>query len=214
MSRIDFTPRRREYRRAGLNSDDLDASPFNQLARWLDEAKAADVNDISAMVLSTVGSSGAPSQRLVLLKGFDESGLVFFTNLDSRKAREIDGENRVSLLFPWPHLDRQVVVSGQVQPISREESEAYFKTRPRDSQIATWASPQSRPLAGREQLEAAVSAREAEFADREVPLPDFWGGYRVVPNRFEFWQGRENRLHDRFEYWGQSGNWRLTRLAP
>lgn len=214
MNVIDFAHLRREYSRLGLDLDSLDASPFRQLAVWLDEVQKADVNDIGAMVLATSSPSGAPSQRIVLLKGFDDRGLVFFTNLDSRKAQEIDFENKVSLLFPWHQLDRQVAVSGHTQLVDREESETYFKTRPRTSQIAAWASAQSCPISSREELETAVSAKLSEFAGKDVPLPDFWGGYRVIPTRFEFWQGRENRLHDRFEYQSQGDGWHLRRLSP
>lgn len=168
------------------------------------------------MVLATVADSGLPSQRTVLLKHFDHHGAVFYTNMESRKALEISANSRVSLLFPWLQLDRQVMIGGIARPLSRAEVDKYFVTRPRESQLAAWASPQSRTLASRAVLENQYAERQKKFAGRDVPAPDFWGGYRVIPREFEFWQGGESRLHDRFRYLlDESGaDWTVNRLAP
>lgn len=167
------------------------------------------------MVLATVADSGLPSQRTVLLKHFDHHGVVFYTNMESRKAMEIVANTRVSLLFPWFQLDRQVMIGGIAKPLARSEIEKYFVTRPRESQLAAWASPQSRTLVSRAALESQYLAAQKKFAE-DVPAPDFWGGYRVEPREFEFWQGGESRLHDRFRYLlDESGTtWTATRLAP
>ncbi len=168
------------------------------------------------MVLATVADSGLPSQRTVLLKHFDDHGAVFYTNMESRKALEISANSRVSLLFPWLQLDRQVMIGGIARPLSRSEVDKYFVTRPRESQLAAWASPQSRTLVSRSVLESQYAERQKKFAGRDVPAPDFWGGYRVTPREFEFWQGGESRLHDRFRYLlDESGaDWAVNRLAP
>lgn len=205
---------RRDYRAAGIDRQSLHASPFRQFESWLAEVGAAGLLDITAMVLATVNAAGAPLQRTVLLKGFNDNGFIFFTNNDSRKARDIVIEKKVSLLFPWQDLDRQVIVSGEASPVSIADAADYFASRPRSSQLAAWSSPQSRPIANRSVLLAAYAERETQFEGGEVPMPDFWGGYLVRPVRFEFWQGRENRLHDRYEYTGQDNTWRLQRLAP
>lgn len=212
MGSIDM---RREYIQGGLlDLEMLDASPFRQFEQWFDDAHKAELCDPQAMVLATTSPNAVPSQRIVLLRTFDSEGFVFFTNLVSRKANDIAANAVVSLLFPWHALDRQVIVSGRAEQLARDASLAYFQSRPRGSQIAAWASPQGQPIATRQWLSDAMAAREQEFDEGEVPLPDFWGGYLVRPTRFEFWQGRENRLHDRFEYWGQDDSWRIRRLAP
>lgn len=214
MSNKDLATLRREYRAVGIDLKSLHASPFRQFERWLEDVREAGLLDITAMVLATVNAACVPSQRIVLLKDFSDEGFTFFTNTESRKASDIDFEKKVSLLFPWQDLDRQVIVSGEAEPVPSASAVAYFTDRPRGSQLAAWASPQSRPLSDRGVLLEAYSARQEQFGDDEVPMPDFWGGYLVRPVRFEFWQGRENRLHDRYEYTGQGDTWRRQYLAP
>lgn len=206
---------RREYLYGVLCSGSLKDDPFDQFGDWLDAAVRAEISDPTAMTLATVDSAGHPWQRIVLLKRFDQRGLVFFTNFGSRKAREIEGQPMVSLLFPWFAMDRQVVVGGAATRLGSAESAAYFASRPRESQLAAWASHQSQPLQSRRELESRFSECEQRFAGGPVPLPPFWGGYLVKPERFEFWQGGVHRLHDRFEYRRDSdGNWRTERLSP
>jgi pyridoxamine 5'-phosphate oxidase len=203
---------RREYGRAGLSEDDLAATWLAQFARWFDEAAA--LTEPNAVVLATASPDGAPSARTVLLKAYDERGLVVFTNLTSRKAREARTNPRATLLFPWVELERQVVVEGAVEQVSREQTAAYFRSRPRGSQIGAWVSHQSSVLPDRETLERRRAELEERFVGREVPIPDFWGGLRVVPGVVEFWQGRPSRLHDRLRYRLQDGRWVVERLAP
>lgn len=205
---------RREYRGRPLRRADLDADPLLQFDRWFCEAVAAGLPDPNAMTLATVADDGQPSSRTVLLKARDRDGFVFYTNHDSRKAREIAGNPRVALLFFWPGLFRQVQVRGAVTRCSVEESRAYFQGRPRDSQLGAWASHQSMPIGSRAVLETRFAETQARFADAEVPLPPFWGGYRVVPQQLEFWQGQASRLHDRFVYTREGSRWQLERLAP
>lgn len=212
---MDLSDVRRDYARGGLHESDLAAEPVEQLQRWLAEAVAVDPGDYTSMVLATADRQGRPSARVVLLKGCDARGFVFYTNYDSRKAREMEENPRAALVFYWAGFDRQVRVEGTVERTSREESEAYFRSRPRGSQIGAWASRQSEALASREELEAKVRELTDRFAGREVPLPDFWGGYRLVPESMEFWQGRPDRLHDRLRYRRLSGGgWRVERLSP
>ncbi|GIX22025.1 MAG: pyridoxine/pyridoxamine 5'-phosphate oxidase [Gammaproteobacteria bacterium] len=206
---------RREYTGHGLSRRDLDPDPLQQLRAWLAQAIDAGLVDPTAMVLASVGPDGRPSQRVVLLKDADARGLTFYTNLESRKARELLAHPRASALFPWLGLCRQVSVEGRIEAVPEAEADRYFASRPRDSQLAAWASPQSRPLASRRALDAAFAEQAARFAGRPVPRPPFWGGLRLVPERYEFWQGRENRLHDRFVYEKDgAGRWRIQRLAP
>ncbi|MCS7089348.1 MAG: pyridoxamine 5'-phosphate oxidase [Verrucomicrobiota bacterium] len=206
---------RREYESRPLHRRDLDPDPLQQFERWFLEARQHVELDPNAMCLSTVGSDGRPSARMVLLKSYDVEGFVFFTNLQSRKAREIDGNPHVALLFFWAPLSRQVVIEGTAERISTAEAVAYFVSRPRGSQIGAWVSEQSRPILSRALLEAKWEEMKQKFAEGEIPLPSFWGGYRVRPHRYEFWQGRENRLHDRFEYLPQAGGgWQIQRLQP
>jgi pyridoxamine 5'-phosphate oxidase len=193
----------------------LDACPLKQFEGWLEQAVKAGVEDPTAMVLATVEESGIPWQRIVLLKGISDGGFVFYTNLDSNKARAINQQPEVSLLFPWNVLDRQVIVGGTARRMSSVEAARYFLTRPRESRIAAWASRQSRPLDSRSLLEQQALKMRKRFADGEIPMPDFWGGYRVVPQRIEFWQGGEHRLHDRFLYRrGSADQWEIEQLQP
>ncbi|MFA5629890.1 MAG: pyridoxamine 5'-phosphate oxidase [Porticoccaceae bacterium] len=206
---------RREYRFGKLTRESLDDSPFKQFSLWLSQALASDMCDPTAMCVATVDSSGRPWQRIVLLKHFDERGFVFYTNLGSRKARDIAANPNVSLHFPWLPMERQVIAAGVAQRLSTAEVFKYFTSRPRDSQLAAWASRQSSKLGSRQILEAQFQKVREKFRQGEVPLPDFWGGYRVVPEEFEFWQGGEQRLHDRFQYLRQNdGSWEVSRLAP
>ena len=212
---MDIEQFRREYLQGGLRRENLDKNPLIQFKAWLDQVIESDLKDPTAMVISTVSSEGQPSQRIVLLKHFNEDGFVFFTNYGSRKAEEIEQNNRVSLLFPWNTLDRQVKIRGKVGKISIAESVKYFLSRPRDSQLAAWASEQSHKITSREFLMTQLAHMKEKFSDGEIPLPDFWGGYIVKPSQVEFWQGGEHRLHDRFEYTRQQDDsWDIHRLAP
>lgn len=206
---------RREYLQGGLRREDLPADPLTLFETWQKQAITCGLADPTAMVIATVGADGQPSQRLVLLKQLDARGFVFYTNYGSRKAREIAGNARVGLLFPWHGMERQVRVTGIAEKVGVAESVKYFMSRPRDSQLAAWASEQSAPLGSRAVLMAQLARMKEKFAQGEVPLPDFWGGIRVHPNEIEFWQGGANRLHDRFQYTRQDGDsWRIQRLAP
>lgn len=205
---------RKDYNMAGLLEKDLARDPFRQFDRWFQEALGAKMVEPNAMVLSTCTRDGRPSSRTVLLKGLDGRGFVFFTNYDSRKGRELSETGRASLLFPWIAMERQVIVEGVVQRISREESEVYFHSRPRPSQLAAWASPQSTILAGRSVLEEAQKSAERKYEGQEVPLPPSWGGFRLDPELVEFWQGRRSRLHDRLRFRRMKDGWSVERVAP
>jgi pyridoxamine 5'-phosphate oxidase len=212
---MDIENFRREYLHGGLNREDLQDDPIAQFKTWLSQAVESGIGDPTAMVVSTVSAEGRPSQRIVLLKHVDDDGFIFYTNYGSRKAKEIEGNNKVSLLFPWNKLDRQVKVGGTAEKISVAESAKYFMSRPRDSQLAAWASKQSRKITSREFLLTQLADMKEKFAGGEVPLPDFWGGIRVRPHEIEFWQGGEHRIHDRFEYCLQNdGSWEISQLAP
>jgi pyridoxamine 5'-phosphate oxidase len=207
---------RSEYDGGKLERADLKASPVDQFAVWFEQACQGKVIEPNAMSLATTGADGWPLVRTVLLKSYDEArGFVFFTNLESRKARHIKENPNASLLFPWLALQRQVIISGRVEKVSTAEALAYFVTRPRGSQIGAWISQQSSVVASRQLLETKWAEIERKFAGGEVPLPSWWGGYRVVPREIEFWQGRVNRLHDRFLYTArEDGTWAIERLAP
>jgi pyridoxamine 5'-phosphate oxidase len=206
---------RKEYSLAGLSEKDAARDPFRQFDKWFQEAEAAKINEPNAAVLATTTKEGRPSARMVLLKGIDGRGFVFFTNYDSRKGRELEGNPRAAYLFPWVALERQVIVEGAVSKVAREESEAYFHSRPRASQLAAWASPQSSIISGRGALEEAMKATEKKYEGEEAPLPPHWGGFRIVPETVEFWQGRRSRLHDRLRYRRDAaGGWVIERLAP
>jgi pyridoxamine 5'-phosphate oxidase len=205
---------RREYGLAGLSEEDLAADPIEQFRLWLEQAMAVDPKEFTAMTLATADREGRPSARVVLLKGVDERGFVFYTHYDSHKGRELLENPRAALVFYWPAQDRQVRVAGTVEKTSRAESEAYFASRPLGSRVGAWASPQSRRISGREELERKVREAGERFGD-DVPLPPDWGGFRVHPETIEFWQGRPSRLHDRLRYsLDGEGHWRIERLAP
>ena len=199
---------------ARLSRSTADPDPVRQFGRWYEVAKEVDPEFANAMVLSTADPSGHPSSRLVLLKGYDEQGFVFYTNYGSRKAGELDGNPRACLVFWWKEVYRQVRIEGEVTRTCREESERYFATRPRGSQIGAWSSRQSAILSRRAELEEGIAHYEGKFKDREVPCPPFWGGYRLTPETMEFWQGRESRLHDRLRYRRAERGWEIERLSP
>lgn len=199
----------------GLYSEELFDDPLKQFELWYKETNQTDIHEPTAMSIATVDEQGNPWQRIVLLKAFDERGFVFFTNYESRKANHIASNANVSLLFPWYSLGRQLQITGRAKKISSEESLEYFATRPRGSQLGAWASEQSRIIESRTALEKAVENIEIKFANNEVPLPTFWGGYRITPTSYEFWQARDNRLHDRFIYKKDANDvWQRNRYAP
>ncbi len=215
-ARLNLADMRRDYALAGLAEGDAPAGdPWPLWDRWFEEAVRGGIREPNAMVVATADGAGRPSSRLVLLKGADARGFVFFTNYESRKGAELAANPHASLLFPWHDLERQVIVNGAVEKVSAAETEAYFHSRPLGSQVGAWASAQSSVLAGREELERRVAARMAEFQGKVVPVPPYWGGYRVVPAAIEFWQGRPSRLHDRLRYTrGADGTWGRERLSP
>jgi len=211
---MDIGDYRIEYLKGGLNRSELDKSPFSQFEKWFVQASEATLTDPNAMVISTVSKQGKPSQRTVLLKQFDEQGFVFFTNYGSNKAQQIEENAHVSLLFPWLALERQVEINGHASKIAKQESLAYFQSRPHGSQLGAWASTQSQVISSRQALDQQLTDVEKKYAEGEVPLPH-WGGYRIVPDTIEFWQGGARRLHDRFEYSkDDNGDWLIQRLQP
>lgn len=211
----DLTVMRKHYQHEGLVEEQLAADPVAQFTRWFHEADEAGVAEPNAMVLSTADAEGRPSSRTVLLKGYDRRGFVFYTNYGSQKGSELSVNPHAALLFPWVAIARQVLVTGRVEKVGRDETAAYFRTRPHGSQLGAWASEQSSPVSSREVLEQRYAELERRYPEGEgVPVPPFWGGYRVVPERVEFWQGRENRLHDRLRYVAEGGGWRVERLCP
>ena len=205
---------RREYDYGKLTRESLSASPFDQFKLWMEQAIEAGIQDPTAMSVATVSAEGKPWQRMVLLKDFDQRGFVFYTNLGSRKAKEIDANAQVSLHFPWLQLDRQVIVGGRAERLSTVDVMKYFLSRPKGSQLAAWASKQSSRINSRQALETQFAQIKEKFAEGQIPLPDFWGGFRVVPEEIEFWQGGEQRLHDRFCYKRENDQWDIARLSP
>jgi len=206
---------RYEHIGKGLRRSDLNPDPIKQFANWFTTAIETGIRDVNAMSLATAGQDAKPSVRIVLLKSFDEDGFVFFTNYESEKGKQLEANPYAALGFYWIELDRQIRISGKVDKTSRKESQTYFRSRPVGSQLSAWASRQSAVLDGRRVLDARMEEMNERFADKRVPLPPHWGGYRLKPDNMEFWQGRSNRLHDRFRYTRQSdGSWLIERLAP
>jgi len=206
---------RADYTKHALRAADLVADPFDQFEQWFRQAEECELNEPNAMCLATVAANGQPSTRVVLLKGFSKKGLVFYTNYESRKAIELESNPRVSVNFLWLPLQRQVNITGRVERVSKVEALKYFVSRPLASRLGAWSSPQSQVISSRQILEAKLDQMKCKFADGEVPLPDHWGGYRIVPETFEFWQGGGGRLHDRFMYrLDDTDQWAHARLAP
>ena len=215
MPNMSLADLRKDYTLAGLAEKDLARDPFRQFEKWFQEAEAAKLAEPNAMTLATASPDGRPSARTVLLKGLDGRGFVFYSNYESRKGRELALNARVALVFPWIALERQVLIEGTVTTVAREESAAYFHSRPRSSQLGAWVAQQSSVIPGRATLEEAMKALEKKHAGAEIPLPPNWGGYRVAPETIEFWQGRRSRLHDRLRYRrDQEGGWLVERLSP
>ena len=211
---MDLEALRREYLKDGLEREDLADDPFDQFEKWMAQFLELGLADPTAMTVATVAPDGQPSQRIVLLKHVDQSGFVFYTNYSSRKASEIDTNPKISLHFPWHVVERQIKVCGVAEKVSQAESLRYFTSRPKGSQLAAAASPQSKVISSRTLLLNEFERLKQKFREGEIPLPDFWGGYRVVPSEIEFWQGGQNRLHDRFRYTRSEDSWEIDRLAP
>lgn len=214
MDPIKLAALREEYVRGGLDLPDLLADPIEMFDAWFEQAADAGLHEPNAMVLATADADGVPSSRMVLLKGVSSAGFVFYTNTGSRKGHELAARPACSLLFPWHPLERQVRVEGVARPVPRADVAAYFQTRPRGAQLGAWASPQSREVDSRADLAARYARVQEEYADRDVAVPDHWGGYLVEPRSVEFWQGRPGRMHDRLVYHREGEGWRVVRLAP
>jgi pyridoxamine 5'-phosphate oxidase len=205
---------RKEYMRESLSEGDVELDPFLQFTRWWKEAVGSDITEVNAMTLATCNKEGMPSARTVLLKDYDKSGFVFFSNYESRKAKDIDENPQASLLFFWKELERQVRIEGRIEKVDATESDSYFHSRPEGSRIGAWASPQSRVVRSRDVIEENVRRYQAAFEQAPIPRPPHWGGYRVIPVHIEFWQGRPSRLHDRILYSIEADSWKISRLAP
>ena len=205
---------RKEYVHATLDEDSVHKSPIDQFTKWFEEAIKAEINEPNAMVLATSDKKGFITQRTVLLKAFDKKGFVFYTNYKSRKAQQIDEHPHVSVLFPWYTLERQVAITGTVEKVSMAESIKYFASRPFNSQLGAWVSQQSKVITSRSILEVKLHEMKSKFKEGKVPLPDFWGGFRIIPDSIEFWQGRQSRLHDRILYSKKDEDWVISRLSP
>ncbi|WP_028375032.1 pyridoxamine 5'-phosphate oxidase [Leeuwenhoekiella sp. MAR_2009_132] len=211
----DLSDYRKSYDKNALTIEQSDANPFSQFKMWFEEVEdAAGVDEVNAMTVATVGSDGFPKSRIVLLKSYDENGFVFYTNYESEKGRALADNPHVCISFFWPNLERQVIIKGIAERVSEEVSTTYFHSRPRGSQLGAWTSPQSDVIADRNFLENRLADLEQKFENKEIPKPDYWGGYCIKPVSFEFWQGRPNRLHDRLLYTPGRVHWKLERLAP
>lgn len=213
MSKIDISQLRREFNSGSFSAKNADKSPFKQFDKWLTDAETAGFLDPNAVTVATVGNDGMPSMRVVLLKSFDEQGFVFYTNYESKKGREIADNPLASMLFFWDKLERQIRIQGKIEKVTPEESDAYFKTRSHTSKVGAWASKQSEPLSSRNKLMAEAAMLMAKYPIN-VPRPPHWGGYRLIPEYFEFWQGRESRLHDRIVYEKNNADWNISRIYP
>jgi len=211
---MNFSSMRREYTQKPISKTDLDPNPFSQFKIWAQEAIQAKVPEPNAMSLATSSKFGFPSIRTVLLKGFDDNGLVFYTNYNSSKSKDIEENPHVALLFLWLSLERQVRIQGTAEKMSQTENEAYFQTRPIETQLGAWSSDQSQIIDSKKSLEQKVKDIRAKYEGKQIPMPPFWGGYRVVPTSFEFWQGQPNRLHDRLHYRQTKDGWIVDRLCP
>lgn len=205
---------RKSYQKKELHRSDVDTDPILQFKKWWEEALAANADEVNAMTLSTCSDDRKPSSRIVLLKGIHENGFVFFTNYNSRKASELDQNPFASLLFFWKELERQVRIEGRVEKTDTKESDTYFASRPRESQVGAWTSPQSKTIPSRDFLQKKEKEIEDQFRDKQIPRPPNWGGYLLIPGRMEFWQGRPGRLHDRILYTSSENEWKIERLAP
>ncbi|MFA6979201.1 MAG: pyridoxamine 5'-phosphate oxidase [Ignavibacteriaceae bacterium] len=212
--KFDLAGMRKNYASTPFDETHIKQNPIDQFAIWFNEAVYSKIEEPNAMTLATCSSDGLPNARIVLLKEFDKKGFVFYTNYDSQKGKELENNNAAVLLFFWKELTRQVRIKGKVEKISRQESEEYFHSRPRESQLGAWASKQSKEIPNRKFLEDEFSSLEKKFDGSEIPLPPFWGGYRLFPTEIEFWQGRENRLHDRILYSLIENVWKVSRLSP
>ncbi len=205
---------RRDYSAKSLSKNEVDKNPLTQFEKWFDEAVHGEIDEVNAMTLSTANEKGRPSARIVLLKGVENNGFVFFTNYNSEKGMHLKSNPQGALTFFWKELERQVRIEGKVEKISQEDSTTYFKSRPYKSRIGAWVSDQSKPLISRVELMKKFTVQAAKFVGQEVPKPDFWGGYILIPDRIEFWQGRPSRLHDRINYRLENGDWQIERLSP
>ncbi|HUX61616.1 MAG TPA: pyridoxamine 5'-phosphate oxidase [Ignavibacteriaceae bacterium] len=214
INNTDISIIRRNYSLEILDESNVESNPFKQFSKWMEETLKSDLIDPTAMALATSDKKGIPSIRMVLLKGFDEQGFVFFTNYESHKGNDLINNPNASILFFWKELERQIRISGTIEKTSSKESEEYFHSRPIESQLGAWASRQSSIIADRKYLENEFHNLSIMYQDKQIPLPPFWGGFRLIPNNFEFWQGRENRLHDRISYRINNKNWEIVRLSP
>ena len=214
INNTDLSSLRRNYSLQRLDESTVEVNPFQQFSKWMEEALKSDLLDPTGMALGTANKDGIPAVRMVLLKGFNENGFVFFTNYESHKGSDLINNPNASILFFWKELERQIRITGTIEKTSRQESEEYFHTRPLESQLSAWASRQSSPISSRKFLENEFEELKLKYEHKQIPLPPFWGGFRLIPNYFEFWQGRENRLHDRISYRIKNDFWEIVRLSP